>query len=87
MPQDPQRVQAPPTVTEGGTIDIRVTSEVDQVTVLLPGGVTTRVPVVNGRAEFRVPPGVRGGTVISITDGRVPNPSTTDVQVVGGQGT
>lgn len=84
--QDPDRVQAPSTVTEGGSITIRVTSNVDHVTVLITGQSSTRVPVVNGRAEYQLPPSVRGGTVISITDGRLPNPSSADVLVVGGQG-
>lgn len=86
MMQGPDRVQAPSTVVEGGTITIRVRSEVDHVIVLVAGRSSTRVPVVNGRAEYPLPPDVLGGTVVSITDGRIPNPSSTDVLVVGGQG-
>ena len=86
MLQDPQRVQAPSTVAEGGTITIRTSSEIDHVIVLIAGRSSTRIPVVNGRAEYPLPPDVRGGTVVSVTDGRIPNPSSTDVLVVGGQG-
>jgi hypothetical protein len=86
MFQDPDRVQAPTTVVEGGTITIRTSAEVDHVIVLIAGRSSTRIPVVNGRAEYPLPPNVTGGTVVSITDGRIPNPSSTDVLVVGGQG-
>lgn len=84
MPQEP-RLRADPTVPEGGVIVVDTASDVDEVVFKPDGHPATRVRVVNGRAEYRVPPGVRGGTEITVSDMRIPNPSSIGVQVLGGQ--
>lgn len=84
MPQNPGSLQADPTVREGGTIQIRVRDEVKEVLVSIPGRDRVRIPATRGRAEFQVPPGVVGGTIIFLSDGQYPAPSGAAVQVVGG---
>lgn len=68
---------------EGGTLVVETAAGVKEVTIAIPGGGTRRVRVSNGRAEFLLPPGVRGGTPIFVGDGTKPVPFTTTVMVVG----
>lgn len=82
--QSRSRFTVNPTVDEGGTIVIRATTRLSEVSVFIPGHGTRRVPLVNGRGETQIPPDVRGGTQILITDGLVPTPCSTTVDVVGG---
>lgn len=85
MPQDPSRIRTEPTVIEGGTIVVHVAEGVHEVHFAIPGGGSQTIRVEGGRAEFRVPPTVSGGSTIIVTDGLIPNPSSTTVTVVGGQ--
>ena len=84
-PQQPG-LRTDPTVNEGGVIVVTVTAKVSHLYVKLPGRPAARVPVVNGRVEYGLPPQVRGGSVIHISDLRLPNPSSAEVLVVGAQG-
>ncbi|MGE3966561.1 MAG: hypothetical protein AB7I09_20870 [Planctomycetota bacterium] len=77
--------RTPPSVVEGGTIEIEAGAGVTTLDIAIPGLGTRRVRVTGGRAEFRVPPGVLAGTPIFVDDGKLPNPHTTTVWVVGGQ--
>jgi hypothetical protein len=83
--QSEGRIDAPSTVTEGGTLVIRVALGVDRLTMFVPGVGKVDLPVVSRQVEYVLPPAVRGGATILITDGRVPNPSGASVRVVGGQ--
>lgn len=78
-------IAADPTVPEGGVISVRVSSGSKTVTLLIPRVGPVDVPVRDGVAEYRLPPGVRGGTIILISDHAFPNPSSTSVEVVGNQ--
>jgi hypothetical protein len=82
--QDPP-FQTPPTVVEGGTIVVTVGEQVGTVYFYAPGHPVVATPVVAGRAEYRLPPTVRGGTVVYVSDKRVPTPTTKQVDVLGGQ--
>jgi hypothetical protein len=77
--------RTPPSVIEGGTIEIEAGVGVTTLDIAIPGRGRRRVRVVGGRAEFRVPPDVPAGTPIFVDDGKLPNPHTTTVWVVGGQ--
>lgn len=79
------RLRTDPTVMEGGTIVVDVPDGVNEVHFVIPGRGSTSVAVVEGRAEFPLPPSVAGGTTVLVTDGLYPNPNSTRVQVVGGQ--
>lgn len=83
--QGSRRIHTEPTVLEGGTVILHVNESVQEVHVLIPGKQSYTVPVVNGRAEFHVPPEVRGGTPLLITDGIIPHPAQVTVTVTGGQ--
>ena len=83
-PQEP-RLRADPTVIEGGVIVVETASDVDELVFRPDGHPATRVPVIDGRAEYQVPPGVRGGTEITVSDMRIPNPTSIGVEVLGGQ--
>ncbi len=76
--------RVPADVQEGGSIVIEGGSGTTQVEVAIPGHGMRVVKLTNGRAEFQLPPGVRGGTPIFVGDGKLPNPYTTTVWVVGG---
>jgi hypothetical protein len=82
--QQRTRIQTDPTVSEGGTIHMRVDGGPEYLTLIVPGLAPVRVRVVRGRAEYQVPPHVRGGSHIFITDDLFPNPTGTSVLVVGG---
>ncbi|MBI5851905.1 MAG: hypothetical protein HZB39_12895 [Planctomycetes bacterium] len=87
MPRSPfdPPFKTPATVQEGGSFVIEAGKGTEKVEVSVPGHGMRVVRIVDGRGEFQVPPGVRGGTPIFVDDGRVPNPHTTTVWVVGGQ--
>ncbi|MFO1051987.1 MAG: hypothetical protein U1F36_07215 [Planctomycetota bacterium] len=78
-------MRAPPSVQEGGRIEIDVQSGASHVLLIVPGVGRVKVGVVGGVAEYQLPPGVRGGVIIFISDMKLPNPSATTVQVVGNQ--
>lgn len=78
------RVRTDATVQEGGTIQVRVDGETAELLFVVPSVGAIRVPVVRGRAEYTLPPSVRGGTRVIISDLRVPDPSSVGVDVVGG---
>ncbi len=84
MPQ--AGLRGPGTVAEGGTVRIEVANGAKsvQVAFLGQGRHNRRVEVVDGVAEFRVPPGVQGGSRILISDFLFPSPSTIEVVVTGG---
>lgn len=82
--QDPGRIRTDPTVAEGGTIEVFVKEGVAEVHFVIPGQGVRSVRVSDGRAEFRLPPNVRGGSTILVTDGLIPNPSQATVTVTGG---
>lgn len=75
----------PSTVAEGGTIAIDLRSGAGAVFVSVPGVGTVRVAVINGVAEYRLPPSVPGGTIIFISDCKLPNPAGATVHVVSNQ--
>lgn len=78
-------IDVEPTVPEGGTLEVEVTSDVDEVHISIPGqGVVTLTPT-DGRVELPLPPDVRGGTKIIVTDGKLPSPSTAVVTVTSSQ--
>ncbi len=76
-------LRAPTTVVEGGTFVVDTAAGVKEVTIAIPGAGTWRVRVVNRRVEFRVSPGVAGGTPIFVGDATKPVPFTTTIMVVG----
>ena len=79
-----QPLVAPDTVQEGGYLVIQVNSGVKEIGLLMPrvGAVRLRVPK-DGRVEYRLPPQVRGGDGVVITDLNWPNPAGTTVRVLG----
>jgi hypothetical protein len=83
MVQQGPRLHTDPTVQEGGVIVVHAGAGVDEVTFKPAGEAATRVRVVNGRAEYRLPPNVRGGATVLISDMQFPNPTSTEVLVVG----
>lgn len=84
MPQGRTRVHAAATVSEGGTIHFRCDPDVSTLRLIVPSVGLVLVPVRRGRAEYPLPPQVRGGATISVTDGVLPNPTGISIQVVGG---
>lgn len=82
--QQRTRIQTDPTVSEGGTIHMRVDGSPEYLTRIVPGRAPVRVRVIRGRAEYRVPPHVRGGSHVFITDDHFPNQGGTFVLGVGG---
>jgi hypothetical protein len=82
--QDPP-FQTPPSVIEGGTIVVTVGEQVGTVYFYAPGHPVVSAPVVGGRAEYHLPPSVRGGSIVYVSDKRVPAPTTKQVEVIGGQ--
>jgi hypothetical protein len=83
--QDPA-IRTDPTVAEGGVLVVTAAAATRSVSFLVPGQRRVTLPVVNGRVEFRVPPQVRGGTRILVSDMNLPKPCELSVEVVGGQG-
>ncbi|MBI5850632.1 MAG: hypothetical protein HZB39_06265 [Planctomycetes bacterium] len=82
--QNRPRIHSESSVREGGTIHVRVNSGAKEIHVIVPGLGPVTVPVTSGRAEYTLPPSVPAGTLILISDLLVPDPSTIDVEVVGG---
>lgn len=76
-------LEAPPTVQEGGHLVVTVRTGVTQVWYSVSGQRPTPVPVRSGRAEFRLPPGIGGGSIVVISDLILPKPASTSVLVVG----
>ncbi len=83
--QDPGRIKAPGTVIEGGSVTIDVRTGAEALFVSIEGLGTVRIPVVDGVAEYRLPPTVRGGAVIFISDCKLPDPAGTTIHVVSNQ--
>ena len=83
--QDPKKpLEVPDTVQEGGVLVIEVNSGVKEIGLLVPGLGPVRLPVPrNKRVEYRLPPTVRGGDGIPITDLNFPDPAGATVRVVG----
>ncbi len=77
-------MQAEATVPEGGTIHIRCNSDATTLQLLVPGVGCLLLPVVGGRIEYTLPPQVRAGHRIIVSDLRTPAPSNASVEVVGG---
>lgn len=65
---------------------VEVAEGVDKVHFKPAGHPPVTVRVANGRAEYQLPPNVRGGTVIFISDLKLPDPASAEVTVTGGQG-
>jgi hypothetical protein len=82
--QDPGGIQVDPTVPEGGTIVVRVRHQATEVRFVVPGVGVVRVTPVGGRAEYTLPPEVRGGARITVSDMRLPRPASATVDVTGG---
>lgn len=82
--QEPRGITAAPTVMEGGNLLIRASSDVRQIQLLVPSVGRVVLPVVGGRAEYQLPPSVRGGTRIVVSDMKHPNASSIGIDVVGG---
>ena len=78
-------LRAPPTVQEGGRLQVDVQSESTHVLLVVPGIGRVKIAVIDGVAEYQLPPSVLGGTVIFVSDMKLPNPSAATVQVVGNQ--
>ncbi|MGE0145316.1 MAG: hypothetical protein AB7I19_18965 [Planctomycetota bacterium] len=78
-------VRAPETVVEGGVLEIDVSSGVKSVSLVIPGHGRFTVPVVDGVAEWRLPPSIPGGATIFISDRKLPSPSAATVEVVSNQ--
>lgn len=71
-------------MVEGGALSIEVQSGASAVQIFVPGAVLpVLVPVIDGVAEFVLPPSVRGGATIHVSDLKLPDPSTARVLVVG----
>ncbi|MGE3966431.1 MAG: hypothetical protein AB7I09_20210 [Planctomycetota bacterium] len=77
-------ITGPATVPEGGDVRIDVHNGAKKVNVYIAGHGRRVLLVQDGIAEFRLPPGVAGGTRILVSDHRVPNPSTIEIVVTGG---
>ncbi|MBK8974575.1 MAG: hypothetical protein IPM29_01480 [Planctomycetes bacterium] len=87
-PQDPVEpppgIEAPDAVAEGGHLVVQVNSGVKEIGLCVPGVGQWTVPVPkDGRVEWRLPPNVRGGHRIIVTDLDIPHPSSKTVDVVG----
>ncbi len=82
MQQKP-RIWAEPTVLEGGTLVVRARSEVKEISVFIPGHGSFLIGVRHGRAELTLPPNVRGGAQLIVSDLLVPTPCSLTVDVVG----
>lgn len=78
-------LRVPPTVQEGGALEIVVSGGIESVTVAFPDGVIHVPTSIDGRAELVIPPRIRGGTVILVSDNKFPNPTVVAVTVVGSQ--
>ena len=75
-------IEGPTTVAEGGVITVSVHNGATEVSVYVnndPNGVT--YPVVNGRVLIPVPPGVTGGSLITVMTAS-PIPTAITVEVV-----
>lgn len=84
LPQSPG-IRVPPRVVEGGVLEIEVGSRVGEVVISTGRHGKFRVPVRSGRAEFRVPPHIPGGTILVVSDLEFPEPSIKAVEVVSNQ--
>lgn len=84
-PRNPQGgIRAPATVFEGGVLTLDVQSGAAFVEIYAPGaGPARRVPVIDGIAEFVLPPTVRGGSVIHVSDLKEPRSATAEIEVLG----
>lgn len=78
-------MSAPPTVQEGGSIQFTVEGDVKRLQLLVPGIGSVHIPVHRGRAEYRLPPQVPGGSTIIVNDAVYPHPTGMFIEVVGGQ--
>lgn len=79
-------ISGPTTVPEGGTVQVEVRTGARELRIYIPSGqLAFRVPVVNGLAEFQVPPSVRGGSSVLVTDMGHPEPASILIVVVGNQ--
>lgn len=78
-------IKAPETVVEGGVLEIDVSSGVKSVSLIVPGHGRFTVPVIDGVAEWRLPPSIPGGATIFISDRKLPSPSAATVEVVSNQ--
>ncbi|MCC6784223.1 MAG: hypothetical protein IT457_15380 [Planctomycetes bacterium] len=79
-------LRGPGTVAEGGNVRVEVMNGARSVQLVFLGqsAHNRRVPVIDGIVEFRVPPGVSGGSRILVSDFQFPTPSTIEVVVTGG---
>ena len=77
--------RVPPTVREGGRLEVDVQSEATHITLVVPGVGRVKIRVVDGVAEYRLPPTVHGGAIIFVSDMRLPDPAATTVLFVGNQ--
>ncbi len=75
-------LSAPGTVLEGGSIEILVGSDAAELSVVVPGLLDVKIPVIDGRAELQLPPNIHGGETIFISDEKYPYPSSVEVLVV-----
>ena len=64
--------------------EITVTGDVDVVSVGIAGQGSREVQVTDGEAQFTLPASADPGTVVLISDNKVPTPSSASVTVVGG---
>lgn len=78
-------IRVPPSVREGGRLEVDVSSGATTITLVIPGIGHVKIPVIDGVAEYQLPPSVRGGGVIFVSDMQLPNPSAASVPVVGNQ--
>ncbi|MGE0143360.1 MAG: hypothetical protein AB7I19_05525 [Planctomycetota bacterium] len=84
LPQSPG-IRVPPRVAEGGVLEIEVGSRTGEIFISTGRHGKFRVPVRGGRAEFRVPPNIPGGTILVVSDLGFPVPTVTAVEVVSNQ--
>lgn len=84
MMQVVEGIRVDPTVPEGGVLVVQVRNQAREIRMVVPGVGVVRLPVHNGRAEYRLPPQVRGGARITISDMLLPRPSSATVDVIGG---
>ncbi len=81
--QGEKRLQVASTVEEGGTVVVQAATGVNSVYFCVPGLGTVCVQVVGGVAEYQLPAGLASGTLIIVSDGKLPDPQSEIVTVVG----
>ena len=76
-------LRTPENVAEGGWLVFYVDTGATEVAVSVPGfgGAFLKVGS-DGRVEYRLPPGARGGENVLITDNQPPRPATATVPIV-----